>query len=234
MLKVEGLNVYYGETQVLWDISLELREREIVCIVGANGAGKTTLLKTISGLIRARSGRIQFGEWVTNSMAAYEIVKLGMIQIPEGRKLFPSMSVLENLELGGLCSSVRKGQLGSLPWVFQLSPILEARKNQLAGTLSGGEQQMVAIGRGLMGDPKLLILDEPSLGLAPLVVREIFQVMRQVNEKGTALFLSEQNLFDSLKLSHRGYVLEVGRITLEGKSSDLLVNEHTKKAYLGM
>lgn len=148
MLKVEGLNVYYGETQILWDISLELREREIVCIVGANGAGKTTLLRTISGLIRARSGRIQFGEWVTNSMAAYEIVRLGMIQIPEGRKLFPSMSVLENLELGGLCSSVRKGQLGSLPWVFQLFPILEARKNQLAGTLSGGSSRWWRLGGG--------------------------------------------------------------------------------------
>jgi branched-chain amino acid transport system ATP-binding protein len=234
LLQVENINTYYSAIQVLRDISFEIQKGEIISMVGANGAGKTTIIKTISGLLSPRSGVIRFlGERIDRH-PSHKIVEMGLIQIAEGRKLFPPLSVLENLRLGAFHSSAKKKREESLEKVFKTFPLLAERKNQLAGTLSGGEQQMLAIGRGLMSLPKLLMLDEPSLGLAPMLVREIFQVVTQINRQGTTILLVEQNVRQSLALANRGYVLENGRIVLSGISEDLLNNEHTKKAYLGM
>ena len=234
MLRVENINTFYSSIQVLRDVSFDIQEGEIVSMVGGNGAGKTTLLKTISGLLSPRLGTIHFlGERI-DRLPPYKIVEKGAIQIPEGRKLFPPLTVLENLKLGAYLPSNKEKRAESLKRVFQIFPILEERKDQLAGTLSGGEQQMLAIGRGLMSLPKLLMLDEPSLGLAPLMVKEIFRVINAINKQGTTILLVEQNVKQSLALANRGYVLENGRIVLSGNSDELLRNEHTKKAYLGM
>ena len=234
MLRVENINTFYSSIQVLRDVSFDIQEGEIVSMVGGNGAGKTTLLKTISGLLSPRLGTINFlGERI-DRLPPYKIVEKGAIQIPEGRKLFPPLTVLENLKLGAYLPSNKEKRAESLKRVFQIFPILEERKDQLAGTLSGGEQQMLAIGRGLMSLPKLLMLDEPSLGLAPLMVKEIFRVINEINKQGTTILLVEQNVKQSLALANRGYVLENGRIVLSGNSDELLRNEHTKKAYLGM
>ena len=234
MLRVENINTFYSSIQVLRDVSFDIQEGEIVSMVGGNGAGKTTLLKTISGLLSPRLGTINFlGERI-DRLPPYKIVEKGAIQIPEGRKLFPPLTVLENLKLGAYLPSNKEKRAESLKRVFQIFPILEERKDQLAGTLSGGEQQMLAIGRGLMSLPKLLMLDEPSLGLAPLMVKEIFRVINAINKQGTTILLVEQNVKQSLALANRGYVLENGRIVLSGNSDELLRNEHTKKAYLGM
>jgi branched-chain amino acid transport system ATP-binding protein len=231
---VENINTFYSSIQVLRDVSFDIQEGEIVSMVGGNGAGKTTLLKTISGLLSPRLGTINFlGERI-DRLPPYKIVEKGAIQIPEGRKLFPPLTVLENLKLGAYLPSNKEKRAESLKRVFQIFPILEERKDQLAGTLSGGEQQMLAIGRGLMSLPKLLMLDEPSLGLAPLMVKEIFRVINEINKQGTTILLVEQNVKQSLALANRGYVLENGRIVLSGNSDELLRNEHTKKAYLGM
>jgi branched-chain amino acid transport system ATP-binding protein len=234
LLKAQDINTYYASVQVLRDVSFEIQEGEIVSMVGGNGAGKTTLLKTISGLLSPRLGTIHFlGERI-DRLPPYKIVEKGAVQIPEGRKLFPPLTVLENLKLGAYLPSNKRKRAESLKRVFQIFPILEERKDQLAGTLSGGEQQMLAIGRGLMSLPKLLMLDEPSLGLAPLMVKEIFGIINEINRQGTTILLVEQNVKQSLALANRGYVLENGRIVLSGNSDELLRNEHTKKAYLGM
>jgi len=234
LVEISEINVHYGDVQVLHELTLEVSEREVVTIVGANGAGKTTLLKTIAGILRPSSGEIQFlGERIDH-LYPHQIVEKGLVRIPEGRKIFPSLSVLENLELGSYLPKAKAKRPESLEKVFSLFPVLKERSQQLAGTLSGGEQQMLAIGRGLMSLPRLLMLDEPSLGLAPLLVREIFRTVREINQQGTTILLVEQNVFNALEMAHEGYVLENGRIVLRGKSRDLLGNEHIKKSYLGV
>ena len=234
MLKVDEINVQYGDVQVLHGVTLEVREAEIITIVGANGAGKTTSLKTIAGILRPTSGEIHFlGERIDH-LYPHQIVEKGLVRIPEGRKIFPSLSVLENLELGSYLPRPKAKRSESLENVFSLFSVLKERSQQLAGTLSGGEQQMLAIGRGLMSLPRLLMLDEPSLGLAPVLVREIFSTIRDINQHGTTILLVEQNVFNALDMAHEGYVLENGRIVLKGKSQDLLGDEHIKEAYLGV
>jgi branched-chain amino acid transport system ATP-binding protein len=234
LVDISEINVHYGDVQVLHEVTLEVREGEVVTIVGANGAGKTTLLKTIAGILRSTSGEIQFlGERIDH-LHPHQIVEKGLVRIPEGRKIFPSLSVLENLELGSYLPKARAKRSESLEKIFSLFPVLKERSKQLAGTLSGGEQQMLAIGRGLMSLPRLLMLDEPSLGLAPLFVGEIFRTIREINQQGTTILLVEQNVFNALEMAHEGYVLENGRIVLRGKSRDLLGNEHIKESYLGV
>ncbi len=233
-LSLDKVEVRYGDAIALFGISLEVPEGEIVSIVGANGAGKSTTLKAISGLLKPKSGQIFFAGKRLNEIPAYAIVDLGIIQIPEGRQLFPYMTTLENLELGSYTPEARKKAADSIHRVFELFPILLERKMQLAGTLSGGEQQMLAIGRGLMALPKLLMLDEPSLGLAPIMVKAIFEAVAKINQAGTTILLVEQDVKKSLSLAKRGYVMENGKITLQGEAKELLVNEHLKKAYLGI
>jgi branched-chain amino acid transport system ATP-binding protein len=234
MLEIENINVYYGQIQILTDISLEMREKEIATLVGSNGAGKSTLLKTISGIVKPKSGRIKFCDEDITAANDYEIVNRGLVRIPEGRQLFPSMSVLENLELGALRSDAKSRRNESFEMVFKLFPILKERRKQLAGTLSGGEQQMLAISRGLMALPKLLLLDEPSLGLAPLVVIYVFDTIKSINVSGTTIFLVEQNVYSSLSIASKGWVLEKGEIIMAGKGKDLLNDENIKTAYLGI
>jgi len=233
-LSVEKIEVRYGDALALFNVSLEVEEGEIVSLVGANGAGKSTTLKAISGLLKPKSGQILFAGKRLNEIPAYAIVDLGIIQIPEGRQLFPYMTTLENLELGSYTPEARKRAADSIHRVFELFPILLERKMQLAGTLSGGEQQMLAIGRGLMALPKLLMLDEPSLGLAPILVKLIFEAVAKINQAGTTILLVEQDVKKSLALAQRGYVMENGKIALQGKAKELLANEHLKKAYLGI
>ncbi len=234
MLKVNNIDVAYGDLQVLHGMSLSVEEGEIVALVGANAAGKSTTINTISGVVRPRRGAIEFLGTRIDHMAPYDIVSLGLAQVPEGRRLFPYMTVLENLELGAYSRQARSVKDKTLEMVFGMLPLLKERKEQLAGSLSGGEQQMLAIGRGLMSLPKLLMLDEPSLGLAPLMVKQILDTVQEANARGMAVLLVEQNVQHSLKLAHRGYVLESGRIVLEGRGSELLSDPHLKKAYLGM
>jgi branched-chain amino acid transport system ATP-binding protein len=236
MLQVEGVDAHYGEIQALKEVSVGVRKGEIVALIGANGAGKTTLLNVVSAVVKASRGAIIFEGREITHLRPEKVVELGIGQIPEGRLLFGPLSVMENLELGAF---VRRSRLAreevkqDLAYVFELFPILEDRLRQEAGTLSGGEQQMLAIARGLMGRPRLLLLDEPSLGLAPLVVREIFEVICRLNDAGTTILLVEQNARAALKVSHRGYVLETGRIGLEGAASNLLHDAEVIKAYLG-
>lgn len=234
MLEVSRINTFYGKIQALWDVSLNIGEAEIVALVGANGAGKTTLLKTVSGMLRPASGSIEFLGKRIDGLQSHAIVGLGMSHIPEGRKLFPDMSVRENLELGAYAKRVWKNKQKTLNEVYELFPVLKARQRQLAGTLSGGEQQMVAIGRGLMSRPKLCIIDEPSSGLAPKVVDEIFQIIQRLRDQGIAIFLIEQNVQQTLEIAERAYVLENGRMILEGESVKLLEEEFIRKAYLGL
>nr|WP_053095181.1 ABC transporter ATP-binding protein [Moorella thermoacetica] len=233
LLKVENLDVYYGAIHALKGISLEVNEGEIVTLIGANGAGKSTTLNTICGLLRPRSGRITFQGQALNGLSAPAIVKLGISQVPEGRRIFPNLTVKENLELGAYLRRDREGIRRSMQDVFRRFPRLEERQKQMAGTLSGGEQQMLAIGRALMSRPKLMLLDEPSMGLAPLLVQEIFNIIKEINQQGTTILLVEQNANMALSVAHRGYVLETGRITLQGKAAELAVNAAVKKAYLG-
>ena len=234
MLKVRDLNVSYAQVQVLHDVSLEIRAGEFVALIGANGAGKTTLMKTISGLVQPRSGRVLFKDRPIQRKDPHDITSLGLIQIPEGRRIFPSLTVLENLEMGAYLKEVRKNRFRELDRVFDLFPVLRERRNQKAGTLSGGEQQMLAIGRAIMSRPRMLMIDEPSLGLAPLITETIFRTIDEINEQGTTILLVEQNVFAGLKMAQRGYVLENGRIVLQGAASELLGNARVKKAYLGM
>jgi len=233
-LKADKINVQYEDMHVLHEVTMEVDQQKIVTIVGANGAGKTTFLKTIAGILRPTSGEIRFLGDRIDHLYPHKIVEKGLVRIPEGRKIFPSLSVLENLELGSYLPKPKAKRSESLEKVFFLFPVLKERSKQLAGTLSGGEQQMLAIGRGLMSLPRLLMLDEPSLGLAPVLVREIFRSVREINQQGTTILLVEQNVFTALDLAHDGYVLENGRIVLKGKSKDLLHNEHIKEAFLGI
>ncbi|MBI3965939.1 MAG: ABC transporter ATP-binding protein [Chloroflexi bacterium] len=234
MLRIEGLTAGYGEIEILHGISLEVNEGEIVALVGANGAGKTTTIRTISGLIQPTAGQISFLGQRIDRLPASKIVPIGVVQVPEGRKIFPSLSVLENLEVGSYHKGAKPYRAETLKRVFKLFPRLEERSTQAAGTLSGGEQQMLAIGRALMARPKLLMLDEPSLGLAPRIVLEIFDIIKTIKSEGLTVLLVEQNIQHSLRLADRGYVLENGNVVLTGTGAELLVNEHTKRAYLGM
>ena len=234
LLTVEHLHAGYGPIEVLKDISLDVNEGEIVTMIGANGAGKTTTLMTISGAVRARAGRITFQGREIQNLPPHEIVRLGLCQSPEGRKIFPRLTVLENLELGAYTRNDKNGIRKDIDHAYELFPILRERKDQLGGTLSGGEQQMLAVARALLGRPKLLLLDEPSLGLAPLIVLKIFDVIRKLNaEEGMAVLIVEQNARLALKLAHRGYVMETGVITMSDKASSLLNDQRVKDAYLG-
>ncbi|MBI3707963.1 MAG: ABC transporter ATP-binding protein [Proteobacteria bacterium] len=233
MLRLEEVRVAYGKVQALWGVSLEVGESEIVALVGANGAGKTTTLKTVSGLLRAQSGSIVFEGERLDALSPGEIVRRGIVHVPEGRKLFPEMTVFDNLLMGGyLAAPLARRQ--RLDRVFAVFPRLQERMRQLAGTLSGGEQQMLAIGRGLMAGPRLLMLDEPSLGLAPILVEEMFRVVGEINRDRVTVLLVEQNTQHALALAHRGVVMESGRVAIAGRSRDLLADETVRKAYLGL
>ena len=235
LLQVNQLNSYYGRSQTLHGVSLTVEEGELVCVLGANGAGKSTLLKNIIGLVKPRQGSIEFSGRRIEQMAAFQIVREGVTLCPEDKKIFPQMSVLKNLLLGAWVHGSDHSRIQkNINDVFELFPILNDRQSQMAGTLSGGEQQMMVIGRSLMSNPKLLMLDEPSLGIAPLVVARIFEVIREINRRGTTILLIEQNASISLKTATRGYILETGQVILEGKADDLLQDEKVKKAYLGL
>ncbi|MDD2582645.1 MAG: ABC transporter ATP-binding protein [Desulfuromonadaceae bacterium] len=234
MLSIDKLNFSYGDLKVLWDIELEVHEGEIVSVVGANGAGKSTTLKNISRLVKPSSGSITFNGEKINDLESHQVVERGIVQVPEGRKIFPDMTVLENLRMGSYIKNAKKDREANVERVFSMFPRLKEREKQLGGTMSGGEQQMLAIGRGLMTNPKLLLLDEPSLGLSPLFVKIIFEIIQEINKQGVTILLVEQNVFQSLKIADRGYVLETGRVVLSGSGSDLLSNDHIKKAFLGM
>ena len=234
LLELRGVDVAYGDLPALRGVSMAIEEGEILTVVGANGAGKTTMLRTISGLLRARTGEILLAGRRIDRLPSHDVVADGVVQVPEGRKIFPGLSVKENLELGSYSSRARPHREESLRRVYELFPILSERAGQAAGTMSGGQQQMLAIGRALMARPRLLMLDEPSLGLAPMVVQEIFRTIAAINRTGTTVLLVEQNTRQALGLARRGYVLENGRVVLEGSGSELLGNEHVKRAYLGM
>lgn len=234
LLEVDALNVFYGNVQVLWDVALSVDEGEIVSIVGANGAGKSTFLNAISAILTPASGSVRFDGKRIDGLTSNRIVEEGVIQIPEGRRLFPFLSVYRNLRLGAYSPRARKQFAHSIQAVYRILPVLQERGNQLAGSLSGGEQQMLAMGRGLMAMPKLLMLDEPSLGLAPILVRRIFEVIEQISEQGMTILLIEQDVRRSLTIADRGYVLENGRVVLSGRGSELLENKDLKKAYLGI
>ena len=233
LLELTDVTARYGDVQVLWGVSFTVREAEIATLIGANGAGKTTTLKTVSGVVRSTTGRIVFGGERIDRLPSHEIAARGIAHVPEGRRLFPLMSVKENLELGAITKEARRARAESFERVFALFPQLKDRESQMAGTLSGGEQQMVAIARGLMARPRLLILDEPSLGLAPIVVREMFEIIRTINREGITVLLVEQNVQQSLKLADRAYVLENGRVVLEGAGNELLNDQRVREAYLG-
>ena len=234
MLTISNLHVYYGAIRALDGISLTVNEGEIVTMIGANGAGKSTTIRTVSGLVRAREGEVLFEGKPIHRLPPNEIVMLGIGQSPEGRRVFANMSVRENLELGAYTRYKRKAEtLSDMERAFSLFPRLKERETQLAGTLSGGEQQMLAIGRALMARPRLLLLDEPSLGLAPFLVQNIFQIIRDINQQGMTVMLVEQNANQALRIAHRGYVLETGRVVLEDSAANLLSNDSVRKAYLG-
>jgi len=231
---VSKLSFSYGDLRVLWDVDLEVREAEIVTVVGANGAGKSTTLKNISRLLKPTSGSISFNGIELNQLEPHQVVALGIVQVPEARRIFPEMTVVENLRMGSYLKSTRRDRGRNIDRVFTLFPRLKEREKQLGGTMSGGEQQMLAIARGLMANPKVLLLDEPSLGLSPLFVSNIFNIIREINRQGTTILLVEQNVYQSLHIAHRAYVVETGRIVLSGPGPELLANEHVKKAFLGM
>lgn len=233
-LEIKDIDVFYGDVQVVFGLSLEVKQGEVVSIIGGNGAGKSTLLKTISGLLKPASGEIIFNGAPLHNSPPEEIVERGVVQVPEGRRLFTLMSVKDNLEVGAYNKQADAKKEATLEEVYKILPRLQERQNQLATTLSGGEQQMVAIGRGLMALPKLLMLDEPSLGLAPVLVKEIFRIVRHIADQGTTVLLVEQDVKHSLSLSDRGYVLEHGRIAMEGPADQLMDDPHVKKAYLGI
>ncbi|MFP4113523.1 MAG: ABC transporter ATP-binding protein [Spirochaetota bacterium] len=235
MLKLENLSTYYGNIQALKSISLEVQEGEIITLIGANGAGKSTTLMSISGIVPPKEGEIYFEGEPIRGEAPDNIVRRGIIQVPEGRHIFPGLSVQENLDMGALLRNDKAAIAEDIEYVFSLFPILRDRRSQAGGTLSGGEQQMLAISRALMARPRLLLLDEPSLGLAPLIVQQIFEIIRMINEKDkTTIFLVEQNANLALKVAHRGYVMETGSITMTDTATRLLANEEVRRAYLGV
>ena len=235
MLKIQNIQTYYGNIQALKDVSIEIKEGEIVALIGANGAGKTTTLMSICGITPPRSGEILFDGDSIKGLGAEKIVQRGIVQVPEGRRIFPDLTVLENLEMGAFLRKNKRLIQQDLNYVMTLFPILEKRRSQLGGTLSGGEQQMLAISRALMARPRVLLLDEPSLGLAPLIIKQIFDIIRQINkESNTTIFLVEQNANQALKLADRGYVMENGHITLVDSAENLLANDDVRKAYLGI
>lgn len=234
MLQVDSVDTYYGDLQALFGVSLHIEEKEVISIVGSNGAGKTTTINVISGMLRCSSGKIEFLGKRIDRLPPHRIVEEGIVQIPEGRQLFPKMKVMENLVMGAYTRQARTRIKENLEMVLELFPILKERKDQLAGSLSGGEQQMLAIGRALMARPKLLMLDEPSLGLAPILVKQVFDTVKSINEFGTTILLVEQNVFNALSISDRGYVLENGRIIMEGEGKEILENEKIKETYLGI
>jgi branched-chain amino acid transport system ATP-binding protein len=234
LLRLEGIDAFYGDLQALADVSLEVREREIVALVGANAAGKSTTLRVISGLVAPRRGRVMLADDDLTHVPAHARVDRGVVQVPEGRHLFPFMTVAENLALGAHTARARREREGTLAHVYALFPVLDERRAQLAGSLSGGEQQMCAIGRALMARPRILMLDEPTLGLAPVLVARIFDTVRAINGDGVTILLVEQNVRQALTLAHRACVLESGRMVLEGPAQDLLGDERLKRAYLGL
>jgi branched-chain amino acid transport system ATP-binding protein len=234
LLRLEAVAAFYGDLQALFDVSLEVRDKEIVALVGANAAGKTTTLRVISGLVAPRRGRVLLNGDDLEPVAAHRRVDLGIVQVPEGRRLFPFMTVMENLLLGAHTAQARAERVQTIEYVFSLFPVLAERRTQLAGSLSGGEQQMCAIGRALMARPRMLMLDEPTLGLAPVLVGRIFETVRTINADGVTVLLVEQNVRQALTLAHRACVLESGRLVLEGPARDLLGDERLKRAYLGM
>jgi branched-chain amino acid transport system ATP-binding protein len=234
MLKISEIDVFYGDLQVLWNVSFEVREKEIVSLIGANGAGKSTTLRTISSLLTPRKGTIDFNGIRLDQVTPHDIMKQGIVHVPEGRRLFPEMSVEENLILGSLYGGAKINRFETMAHVYELFPKLKDRRKQIAGTLSGGEQQMVAIGRGLMGRPRLIMFDEPSLGLAPALVQEIFDIIKRINGDGVAVLLVEQNVTQALRMCDRAYVLQNGRVVLQGLGSELLESEEVKEAFLGI
>jgi branched-chain amino acid transport system ATP-binding protein len=234
MLQVDNIDVYYGDVQALWDVTFEVREGEIVSLVGPNGAGKTTTLNTISGLLRPREGKIAFQGQDLAKIPDYRMINLGIAHVPEARRLFPEMTVLENLDMGSLTPEAKARREESKEWVLSLFPRLKERAWQEAGTLSGGEAQMLAVARGLMSRPKLIMMDEPSLGLAPLLVSQIFEITEQIHKEGVTVLVIEQNVFHALKACTRAYVMETGKIVLQGSGNELMKDEHIKTAYLGV
>jgi len=235
MLEVHQVDVHYGDIQALWNVSFRVENGEIVSLIGSNGAGKTTVLKTISGILSLTKGSVTIDGVRSDTIKAYQIVEQGVSLVPEGRRLFRDMTVLENLELGGYIERTRPQKDENLKWIFQIFPVLDQRVHQLAGTLSGGEQQMLAIARGLMSEPKLLLVDELSLGLAPLIVKHIYMTLKEINRsKKMTILIVEQNVRLALEISDRGYIIENGRITGEGKGRELLKSDKVKSAYLAM
>jgi branched-chain amino acid transport system ATP-binding protein len=234
VLEIKKIDVLYGDVQVIWDVSFEVKKGEIVALIGANGAGKSTILKTISGILRPKRGEILFEGNAIYKVDPFKLVQLGIAHVPEARRLFVEMTVDENLDMGSLKAEARVQREKTREMVFELLPRLKERRRQLAGTLSGGEQQMLAVGRGLMSKPKLQMFDEPSLGLAPILVKEVFSAIRKINKEGTTVLIVEQNVKQTLLVANRGYVLETGKITNQGTGEFLLKDEHVKTAYLGV
>jgi branched-chain amino acid transport system ATP-binding protein len=234
VLEIRGIDVFYGDVQVIWDVSFEVKNGEVVALIGANGAGKSTTLKTISGILRPRKGEILFNGAALHKVEAYKLIEMGIALCPEARRLFVEMTVEENLDMGSLKGEARTHRQRTKEMVFGLFPRLKERRRQLAGTLSGGEQQMVAIGRGLMALPKLLMFDEPSLGLAPILVREIFNVIKRIREEGSTVLIVEQNVKQTLAIADRAYVLESGKLVMQGTGEALMNDEHVRTAYLGV
>jgi branched-chain amino acid transport system ATP-binding protein len=234
MLTAKSIDVFYGDLQVLWDVSFEVREKEILVLVGSNGAGKSTTIRTLSSLLTPQKGSIEFNGIRLDRLPPYRIIEHGIVHVPEGRRLFAEMSVEENLIMGSLHGEAKAKRRQTLEYVYGLFPRLKERRKQLAGTLSGGEQQMAAIGRGLMSLPRIMMFDEPSLGLAPLLVQEIFTIIKKINQDGVTVLLVEQNVTQTLKMCHRAYVLENGRVVLEGTGKALLENAQIKEAFLGI
>jgi branched-chain amino acid transport system ATP-binding protein len=233
LLEVKGIDVFYGDAQALWDVSLDVEEGAIIALVGANGAGKTTILKAISGLIHPKRGEILFLGKSLSNLKPQEVVDRGIVHVPEGRRLFSDLTVVENLKLGAYVPRARPFLAESLERVFSLFPLLNTRKEQKAGSLSGGEQQMLAIGRAIMAQPKLVMLDEPSLGLGPILVKTIFELISTLNEQGATILLVEQNVHQALRIAHHAYVLKTGEIVMSGRGDELLANEEIRKTYIG-
>ncbi len=234
MLEVKGINVFRGETQILWDLAMKVERGEIVTILGANGSGKTTLVESVLGIHHPKTGTITFLDTEITFKPSFLITRMGVSCVPEGRRIFKDMTVYENLEMGAYPEKARASLKETVEWVYSLFPVLKGRRKQIAGTLSGGEQQMLAIGRALMSKPILLLIDELSLGLSPKITKEIYGTIKKLHQDGVTILLIEQNAALALRLSHRSYILETGRIALKGSSQELLGNEHIRKAYLGM